>query len=380
MKSLFGIMFMSKKGTRLPKYVCEDVDRYGKIRVYLRKPGERKVLLHGSPWSPEFMIAYGRALNGGVDGTAVGNGESLALPGQPAKLGPAYGTWKWLCQQYIASAEFKGLTGTTPNTRRLILESTWIEPIKKNSPLLYGEMPIHKMSPIAVRVLRDRKQEFKAAANDRRKVIGYVFNWGMEAYPHLVLTNPVRDVKRLKHTAKSIPAWDLADFRLFMDKYTTGSKERRAMALHLYTGARGCDVRHFGPQHTRNGRFAFTQQKTGGAVDLPILDDLATELALAPKEALAYILTEYGKTFSQKGYGNWFNGKAREAGLEHRTAHGIRGGAATIAAENGATVHQLMAIFGWMSESMAIRYTKKANRRKLADAGMKLVRLEQTGS
>lgn len=107
------------------------------------------------------------------------------------------------------------------------------------------------------------------------------------------------------------------------------------------------------------------------------MEELARELALAPKDALAFILTKYGKTFSQKGYGNWFNEKAREAGLVGKTAHGIRAGAATIAANQGATVHQLCAIFGWLSESMAMRYTKTANRKKLADSGMKLIRLEQ---
>jgi hypothetical protein len=59
---------------------------------------------------------------------------------------------------------------------------------------------------------------------------------------------------------------------------------------------------------------------------------------------------------------------------------GIRAGAATIAADNGASVHQPMNMFEWMSESMAIRYTKKANRKKLADSGMQLIRLEQKRS
>lgn len=68
----------------------------------------------------------------------------------------------------------------------------------------------------------------------------------------------------------------------------------------------------------------FTQQKTGGAVDVPVLEELARELALAPKDVLAFIVTEYSKTFSQKGYGNWFNQKCRDAGLDDRTAHGIR--------------------------------------------------------
>jgi len=371
---------MSKRHKgRLPRYVIEDKDRYGKVRIYLRKPGQKKVPLFGSPWSPDFMVQYGKALNQNAL-TGEGPDAEIATPEQRPKLGAVYGSWKWLCHEYMRSAEFKSLSGTTPNTRRLILESTWAEPIVPGSKHLYGEMPIPKMTPLAVRVLRDRKAKFKTAANDRRKIMGYVFRWGMEAYSHLVLINPVRDVARLKHKVKNVPPWTESDFQQFMKKYGVGSKERRAMALHLYTGARGCDVRHFGPQHIKNGRFAFTQQKTGGEVDIPVLDELARELALAPKDALAFILTQHGKTFSQKGYGNWFNGKARAAGLAKRTAHGIRAGAATIAVNNGASTRMLMAMFGWMTEDMAIRYTKTADQKKLADSGMKLIRLVQIGS
>ena len=354
----------------LPAYCIEDQDRHGNWRTYFRRKGQPKIRLFGMVGSDQFAEQYNRALNGGA---------AEAPAAAPAPTGAKHGTWRWLCQAYMASAEFKKLRGTTPDTRRRILESTWREPIRPEATDLFGDMPIGKMTPQAVRVLRDRKADSKTAANDRRKVMGYVFAWGMEAHPKIVLSNPVRDVMRLKHKVTNVPPWTEDHFKRFMNKYPAGSKPRRAMALHLYTGARGCDVRLFGQQHIKNGRFNFTQQKTGGDVDVPVLEELARELALAPND-LAFILTEYGKTFSQKGYGNWFNQKCRDAGLDDRTAHGIRGGAATIAANNGASVHQLMSMFGWLSESMAIRYTKSANRKRLADSGMPLIKLEQNGS
>ena len=40
----------------------------------------------------------------------------------------------------------------------------------------------------------------------------------------------------------------------------------------------------------------------------------------------------------------------------------------TIAAENGATVHELMAMFGWARSAMAEIYTKSADRARLARA------------
>ena len=359
-------MTVSGMPKRFPKHCVEDVDRFDNVRIYFRRKGQPKVRLHGLPWTPGFMEQYERALN-------------APKKAQPASDETAH-TWSWLCKAYMASAEFQKLTGTTPHTRRRILESTWNERIENDKPQVFGDLLISKMTHDHVRTLRNRKAEFKTAANDRRKVMGYVFAWGMEAKSKIVRSNPVRDVARLKHRVKNVPPWVETHFRQFMNTYPAGSKQRRAMALHLYTGARGCDLRHFGPQHIKNGRFNFTQQKTGGEVDVPLLDELARELALAPRSDLAFILTEYGKTFSQKGYGNWFNEQARKAGIVDRTAHGIRGGAATIAANNGASVHQLMAMFGWMSESMAMRYTKQADRKRLADTGMPLIRLEQNAS
>ena len=44
---------------------------------------------------------------------------------------------------------------------------------------------------------------------------------------------------------------------------------------------------------------------------------------------------------------------------------------ATIAAENGATVHELNAMFGWTGTKMAMRYTENANRKRAAREGFK---------
>jgi len=58
-----------------------------------------------------------------------------------------------------------------------------------------------------------------------------------------------------------------------------------------------------------------------------------------------------------------------------KSAHGLRKAAATRAAENGATAHELMAIFGWVDIKEAELYTRAANRRRLAAQAMS--KLEQ---
>src|ERR1700716_3245806 len=47
-----------------PKYTHGFVDHDGRARFYLRAPGRKRVPLPGLPWSPEFMEARARALEG----------------------------------------------------------------------------------------------------------------------------------------------------------------------------------------------------------------------------------------------------------------------------------------------------------------------------
>jgi integrase len=56
-----------------------------------------------------------------------------------------------------------------------------------------------------------------------------------------------------------------------------------------------------------------------------------------------------------------------------RSAHGLRKAAATRAAERGATVNELMSMFGWLDPKQAARYTRLANRKKLADRAPQLL-------
>ena len=359
---------MPRRPVRLPPYTYEEKLPSGNWRIMFRKPGMRKRRIHGVAWTPSFMGQYESLLNASAPAPA---------PQLDSKATP--GTWKWLCIRYMASKGFKALTGTTPATRRRILEWTWEQPTEKRPDLLIGDMPVAKMDAEVFYVLRDRKAETRAAANILLKVCSYVFRFGLERHRSVVRTNPVRDVNRFSYESDGWHTWTLDELLQFMDCYPPGSKERLAMALMLFTGARGCDARKFGPQMIRDGWLGFHQQKLAknprGWIDLPVHEELARELELAPKSDLAFILTPYRKTYSQKGFGNWFNERCREAGLEGCTAHGLRKAAATIAADNGASVQQLMAMFGWLTEQQAIHYTKEANRKKLAAEANPLIRL-----
>ena len=100
---------------------------------------------------------------------------------------------------------------------------------------------------------------------------------------------------------------------------------------------------------------------------------LANLIESSPTGSLTFIETEYGKPFTANGFGGWFRDRCDEAGLPHCGAHGLRKAGATLAAENGATDRQLMALYDWTSEKQANVYTAAADRKRLAAQAAQLL-------
>jgi hypothetical protein len=63
----------------------------------------------------------------------------------------------------------------------------------------------------------------------------------------------------------------------------------------------------------------------------------------------------------------------RRSRVPYRSAHGLRKADATIAAENGATIEQLKAIFGWSNNQQPATYTRAADQKKIAAGSMHLL-------
>jgi integrase len=225
-----------------------------------------------------------------------------------------------------------------------------------------------------VRALRDERAAFPEAANARVKALRQLFKWAIE-YEH-VQHNPARDVPYLKGKNRDgHHTWTIAEVQQFEERHPLGSKARLALALLLYTGVRRSDVVKLGPQMERDegdgGKWLhFTITKGNKDHQIPILLSLREVLDVSPSGHLAYLVTEFGKPYTANGFGNWFRRRCDEAGLRHCSAHGLRKGGATIAAENGATEHELMAIYNWDSPKQAAAYTRKANRKRLVSRGM----------
>jgi integrase len=125
-----------------------------------------------------------------------------------------------------------------------------------------------------------------------------------------------------------------------------------------------------GRQHIRDGILSIRQQKTGALVEIPILSELQEALEAMAADNLTFLTTEYGKPFTAAGFGNWFRQQCNAAGLPiGYSAHGLRKAAATRLADAGCTDHEIMAWGGWETLKEVQRYTKAANRKRLAQSG-----------
>jgi integrase len=93
-------------------------------------------------------------------------------------------------------------------------------------------------------------------------------------------------------------------------------------------------------------------------------------LRAGPCADLAFICGANGKPFRKASFGNAFREACNRAGVMGKSAHGLRKVGATRAANNGATVAELEAIFGWQGGRMAALYTEAADRARLAKTAM----------
>jgi integrase len=349
---------------RLPAGCVEDRDRHGNVRVYYRRKGFRKVRLEGTPWTPEFMAAYDAA-------------KKIAAPAQGVLARPMLpNTWAWLCLRYFAECtDYRLLETRTQYVRRQILESTFDEPIRPDSDKRFADMPLARMDGNAIEVLRDRKLSKPEAANTRVKAIRQVFRWGVAK--GLAPSNPAREVSYFKSSSEGFHTWTLDEVQQFEERHPIGTKARLAFALLLYTGQRRSDVIRFGKQHAKRGVLTFTQHKGRNRkphkLTLPILPVLQTIIDASPCGDLTFLVNDFGRPFTDAGFGNKFRGWCDQANLPLCTAHGLRKAGATVAANNGATARQLMAIFGWDTIKQAEQYTRKADQKLLAEAAMHLL-------
>ncbi|WP_159964883.1 tyrosine-type recombinase/integrase [Profundibacterium mesophilum] len=344
------------------RYVVEDTDRHGNVRLYYRRHG-RKVRLRGPTGSPEFLTDYRRA--------AAGPKEPKSTTKRAGRVRPD--TFHWLCTQYYKSSMWAGLDPKTQKTRRAILERFALH----NGN---GDKPFRMMLARHIRKRLDEMMATPEAANSMVKVLRQLFRFAVTY--DLADTNPAKDVELLKSNPDGYHSWTLAEIEKFEETHPEGSTARLALALALYTGQRRSDLVLFGKQHVQKGWLVFTQQKGKGRnpvrLEIPIVPELERIIEASETGDLAFLVNAYGRPFTNAGFGNRFRKWCDDAGLKHCSVHGLRKAAAARLAELGCTEFEIMAITGHQTSKEVTRYTKAASQKVRAQAASEKMRAGQS--
>jgi integrase len=183
--------------------------------------------------------------------------------------------------------------------------------------------------------------------------------------------NPALGVKREKIKTAGYPTWSEAQIARFEATHVIGTKARLAFALLLYTGQRRSDVVGIGSQHIEGDLLVLDQKKTGAHLEIPLHPKLRAIIAATPTVGVkTFLVTHFGKPYTAPGFGNWFRELCDAADCPDVAAHGLRKATARRLAEMGCSVHQIASITGHASLKEIERYTKAADRKRMAREAM----------
>lgn len=326
-----------------PPHLHREITRHGRTIWYVRVGKGQRVRIRHEYGTPEFEAAYQDAIAGRVR--------------DPRK--PMGGTLAWLVSLYRESKAWCDLSHATRRQR---------ENIFRHVLAAAGNHDVASIDRASIKHGQERRKETPAQARHFVDTMRGLFRWALDV--ELVDNDPTAGIKygkpkRAGEAMQGFPMWTDDEIAQFERRWPRGTRERVMFDIFLYTGLRRGDAARLGKQHVRNGIIEIDTEKTGTRVTLRILPELAATLKAGPTGDLTYIATADGRGLTKESVGNYFRDACRAAGIR-KSAHGLRKAAATRAAEAGATVAQLEAIFGWEGGRMASLYTRAADRRRLA--------------
>jgi integrase len=355
---------------RLP-YVQAFRDRHGKLRFYYRR-GNRRVPLPGQPGDREFLAAYERAA------------ETLSTQATLQSDDPEAGTFDALAAAYFRSSSFLDLKPSTKVAYRREIERWCEEHGKKRVAHLqrrhirtqmaaryHGLMLAEYERLLASRAIPKISAEGDVqrpqAANNLLRVVRILCAFAVDDDPAWRADNPAVGIKKFRMRGDGFVAWTEVDIAKYLKHWPTGSRQRLALLLLLYSGQRRSDIIRMGRHHLVEDTIRVKQSKTGAQLVIPLHPDLRHVLAKQPTDGLTFLLTQYGRPFKDgASFGNKFREWCDAAGLEGRSAHGLRKSAAVRLVEAGCTTKEVQAITGHASLREVERYTKAAEQEKLA--------------
>jgi len=326
---------------KLPLYVVCERSRHGRVKFFFRRGKGKRIRLPDKYPSREFDEAYRAALNGETV-------RPMARAASPSDR------LEWLVQRFRESAVWASTSPATQRQRELF----YLSAIRRGNNPRFADITRRKIQQAV-----DDRAATPALAKNFLKAMRALFAWAV-TNEH-VAVNPCIGVDLPAYKTDGFPAWTVEDVAAFCERWPIGTKPRLALELILTSGLRRGDLHVAGRQHLRGNIFSMKTKKTGIEITVEFPQSLMDTIAATPTGDMHFIVKDDGTPFASKeSFGNWFSDRCRDAGIK-KSAHGLRKLAATLAANSGASAHELMAHFGWVKIEQAEVYTRMADRKRL---------------
>jgi integrase len=404
-----GLTMKKDQKKKLP-YVYKQPNRHGRIRYYfwLGKRGCPKYRVKNDDITcAAFFAAYSRFREGlhpypdQALRNPVSTVETLIAQPNPTPLTKfPYGSWGWLCLEYMQSDAFK-----KQKNKRAIegqLRWTWDQPLKTTNPdgRKYGEMPVERFDTEAIQTLVDRKVRTEESTETTKrtgelkkvsKTIGgpqknNLVKWirgvlKLAIKRKLVKVNYATFVEKEEVKGGGYRMWSDEMWDRMITRYPHGTKERLTFDLAGYTGQRRGDVYLLGwdqfipPEHgLPHGSLRVEQEKNDNGepfvAHIPILDELHESLEAAKAAGILgskfFIRQNYkDKPYVKESFGNLVREWLDEAGIpKGYSLHGLRKLCVCRLIERGCDPHDVMAVTGHQTLKEIDRYAKRYFREK----------------
>jgi integrase len=339
-------------------HLCRQTAR-GRVVWYVRLANGPRHRVHGQPGEDGFAARYEAALAKAQSGTAAQTARTAS---------PRAGTIAHLVALYGDSLSLRSLA-PKGQARHMAMLARLCEAI--------GTDPLANLTRDVIEAVMS--VQTAGAAEQSRRILARFCRWAVDR--DLLPTDPSAKIKPLRPvTAHGHMPWTREAVQQLRAAWPNGTRQRLALELMLNTSARRSDLVKIGRQHiSRDGaRILYTPSKTsdssGVAVNVPIWPSLRAALDAMPPAAttasnsLALLTNERGQPYkSGDSFGNVWRDWTSTALGQPINCHGVRKLIAQLTVESGSAVHEVMAMLGHTSPTMATGYAKQHARAGLAD-------------
>ncbi|MGE3283778.1 MAG: tyrosine-type recombinase/integrase [Alphaproteobacteria bacterium] len=286
------------------------------------------------------------------------------------------GTVGDLVKRYCNSPEF---TQLTPGTKRQYnVRFGRLQP--------YSKISTQAITSKIVYDIRDKLNEkhSRSAANNTVAMLRILFDWAIKRN---IVDGPnpaekVDTIRRPKNAPVVNRPWRDEEIEIVMAEAPDWLKV--AIAIAVYTGLRESDVANVTWASYDGTAFETRTMKTGAPVWIPAHPKLRAILNRAPRSSLNIVVGVRGRSMRGELLGSRFFQFMRvmrdtgrlPAGL---TFHGFRHTLGTRLAEAGCDNSTIALVLGHSTPRMTERYTKTADRKRLAKAAFERLEAEQDG-